>query len=497
MIGVMCIIGGGVLEKFPKLRVAFLEAGAGWVPFWMERLDEHYEYMQAAVPLLTMPPSEYIRQRDVFFSFEPDETTLPYVMDFIGDDRLVFASDYNHGDCKFPNVVKRGAGPGTTIAAGSLPKIMGENARRLYNLAAELRPDGTLDYRDQARRRQAMIPKTIDSDAHVIEIPFTWEFMTEAERRYAPFSVAQDGGTEYWVVGQPAASQEQQQHRRQHLRRPARVCATSTPGSSTWTSWRWTCRCSTPTFDAAPLHPEPAHRAGHVQELQPLAGRSLEEGPGPAAVGGHASPALHGRAAGRAVLRQGQRRLRHLHARGRVRETPEPSRPVPAVRDRHGAGPPHLHPRRHQQQRHPRPLRGRGGFSRASSCRWWGRFHSLLMDGTPALFPKLRWGFVEVSAQWVPYALNDLRLRLQKLGRPIPDNIMAENRMYVACQTTDDLPVILKDAGEDNLVIGTDYGHNDTSSQIEALRMLRSDGAVPAGIVDKILGDNARALYGL
>ena len=126
-----------------------------------------------------------------------------------------------------------------------------------------------------------------------------------------------------------------------------------------------------------------------------------------------------------------------------------------------------------------------------------GTFHSLLMDGTPALFPKLRWGFVEVSAQWVPYALNDLRLRLQKLGRPIPDNIMAENRMYVACQTTDDLPVILKDAGEDNLVIGTDYGHNDTSSQIEALRMLRSDGSVPAEIVDKILGDNARALYGL
>ena len=134
MIGVMCIIGGGVLEKFPKLKVAFLEAGAGWVPFWMERLDEHYEYMQAAVPLLTMPPSEYIRQRDVYFSFEPDETTLPYVMDFIGDDRLVFASDYNHGDCKFPNVVKEVLAR-DDIAAGSLPKIMGENARRLYNLA--------------------------------------------------------------------------------------------------------------------------------------------------------------------------------------------------------------------------------------------------------------------------------------------------------------------------------------------------------------------------
>lgn len=133
MIGVMCIIGGGVLEKFPKLKVAFLEAGAGWVPFWMERLDEHYEYMQAAVPLLKMPPSEYVRQRDVYFSFEPDETTLPFVMDFIGDDRLVFASDYNHSDCKFPNVVKEVLAR-EDIAAASMPKIMGENAKRLYSI---------------------------------------------------------------------------------------------------------------------------------------------------------------------------------------------------------------------------------------------------------------------------------------------------------------------------------------------------------------------------
>ncbi len=58
-------------------------------------------------------------------------------------------------------------------------------------------------------------------------------------------------------------------------------------------------------------------------------------------------------------------------------------------------------------------------------------------------------------------------------------------------------PAGLKDAGADNLVTGTDYCHNDTSSQIEALRMLRSNGSVPEGIVDKILGDNPLALDGL
>jgi predicted TIM-barrel fold metal-dependent hydrolase len=67
----------------------------------------------------------------------------------------------------------------------------------------------------------------------------------------------------------------------------------------------------------------------------------------------------------------------------------------------------------------------------------------------------------------------------------------------VACQTDDDLPYVLKYAGEDHLVIGTDYGHNDTSSEILALRKLQEDGAVPPHIVKKILDDNARALYGL
>jgi predicted TIM-barrel fold metal-dependent hydrolase len=69
--------------------------------------------------------------------------------------------------------------------------------------------------------------------------------------------------------------------------------------------------------------------------------------------------------------------------------------------------------------------------------------------------------------------------------------------MYVACQCTDDLEHILKHGGKDNLVIGTDYGHADTSAQIEALRMLKDDGKVDKQTVDRILDHNARALYGL
>lgn len=126
-----------------------------------------------------------------------------------------------------------------------------------------------------------------------------------------------------------------------------------------------------------------------------------------------------------------------------------------------------------------------------------GAFHALIFRRIPQKFPDLRWGFIEVSSQWVPYVINDLSIRFAKQGNPLGDDVLARHNIYVACQVTDDLPYVLTYAGEDNLVIGTDYGHADTSSEIEALRLLKDDGRVPAHVVDKILDDNAKALYGL
>jgi predicted TIM-barrel fold metal-dependent hydrolase len=127
-----------------------------------------------------------------------------------------------------------------------------------------------------------------------------------------------------------------------------------------------------------------------------------------------------------------------------------------------------------------------------------GAFHDLLMQGVPERFPELRWGFVELSSQWVPYAMNDMELRQRRRGRRWPESeLLRENRVYVACQTTDDLSYVLQYAGEDNIVIGTDYGHNDTSSELIALRKLREDRKVSPAVVDKFLGENAKRLYGL
>jgi predicted TIM-barrel fold metal-dependent hydrolase len=127
-----------------------------------------------------------------------------------------------------------------------------------------------------------------------------------------------------------------------------------------------------------------------------------------------------------------------------------------------------------------------------------GSFHALIFHEIPDKFPHTKFAFIEVSSQWVPYAIHDFARRFERGGKKVDkQDVLRRNRIYVACQTDDDLPYVLKYSGEDQLVIGTDYGHNDTSSEILALRKLKEDGAVPPQIVNKILDDNARALYGL
>ncbi len=126
-----------------------------------------------------------------------------------------------------------------------------------------------------------------------------------------------------------------------------------------------------------------------------------------------------------------------------------------------------------------------------------GTFHDLLWNGIPQRFPKVRWGFVELSAQWVPYALNDLTLRLRRRGQEVTERTVADSNIYVACQVTDDMGWVLDAAGEDNIVVGTDYGHSDTSTEILALRKLRQDGKVAPQVCDKIMDENAKRLYAL
>jgi predicted TIM-barrel fold metal-dependent hydrolase len=127
-----------------------------------------------------------------------------------------------------------------------------------------------------------------------------------------------------------------------------------------------------------------------------------------------------------------------------------------------------------------------------------GGFHSLILRGIPEKFPNLRIGAIEVAAQWVPYLVHDLNLRLPKfLGKEAKPDLLRGGQLFVACQTDDDLPYVLKYAGEDSLMIGSDYGHADNASELLALRRLKEKGAIDARVIDKILGANPARFYGI
>lgn len=127
-----------------------------------------------------------------------------------------------------------------------------------------------------------------------------------------------------------------------------------------------------------------------------------------------------------------------------------------------------------------------------------GGFHSMVLYGIPERFPQLRIGAIEVSAQWVPYLIHDLNLRFPKLHgkQPLPD-IMRGGQLYVACQTDDDIPYVLNYAGEDSLMIGSDYGHADNASELLALKRLKEKGEIDPKVIDKILCANPARFYGL
>jgi predicted TIM-barrel fold metal-dependent hydrolase len=124
------MVGGGIYERFPLLRVAHLESGCGWVPYWMERMDEHFETLGYTVPRLQSKPSEHLTGGRCFVSFEADEALLPAVAAVLGDTQLVYASDYPHYDCDWEaldTIVGRG-----DLTDDQKGRFLGGNAKRLF-----------------------------------------------------------------------------------------------------------------------------------------------------------------------------------------------------------------------------------------------------------------------------------------------------------------------------------------------------------------------------
>ena len=122
----------GVLERHPGLRVVFLESGCGWLPHWLERMDDHCAAWGHCLAKLPLAPSEYFR-RQGFVSAEPGERSLSAVVSHLGDDCVVFATDYPHPDALRGDVVGLVA-ERDDLTRSAKEKILRANAARCFGL---------------------------------------------------------------------------------------------------------------------------------------------------------------------------------------------------------------------------------------------------------------------------------------------------------------------------------------------------------------------------
>ena len=136
MIQLTSVVLDGVFDLFPKLRMGFLEAGAGWIPYMMDRMDEkfHIDRKRKHFPL-SKRPSEYFKSGNVYVTCETDEKILDTVVREMGEDYMMYPTDFPH---------EREAG----VFAKDIPefwersdlservkrKVFSENAKRFYNL---------------------------------------------------------------------------------------------------------------------------------------------------------------------------------------------------------------------------------------------------------------------------------------------------------------------------------------------------------------------------
>jgi predicted TIM-barrel fold metal-dependent hydrolase len=128
------IVFEGIPERFPRLRLAFLEAGAGWAPYWMERMDDEYAKRgEIEAPALRKRPSDYVRGGNIYFACEADEWLLPQAVRLVGESQIIYASDFPHWDHSFPGSVGEIRDRGD-LTEGQKAKILGDNALRLYRL---------------------------------------------------------------------------------------------------------------------------------------------------------------------------------------------------------------------------------------------------------------------------------------------------------------------------------------------------------------------------
>jgi predicted TIM-barrel fold metal-dependent hydrolase len=122
---------GGICERHPDLRVAFLEGTGGWIVPMLERFDHQFEIF-GSPDQRTLPSELFARQ--CVISFDPDESALAFTVERLGAERVIWASDYPHPDAKIPGVVAELESAVKLLSPAAKAEVMGGSARRFYKL---------------------------------------------------------------------------------------------------------------------------------------------------------------------------------------------------------------------------------------------------------------------------------------------------------------------------------------------------------------------------
>ena len=138
LMGFVALISGGVLDRFPTLRVVFLEAGCQWIHFMLDRLEHRFKHssrnlaqvVSETAPKEALPPMEYIRRGNLFFSAEVEDTLLPQVLELVGEGQIVFGSDMPHGDRE--RFAARDLMHRKDVSESAKANILENNPSRLY-----------------------------------------------------------------------------------------------------------------------------------------------------------------------------------------------------------------------------------------------------------------------------------------------------------------------------------------------------------------------------
>ena len=161
-LAVASLFQGGVFEKFPGLKIVILESGCGWLPWWLDRMDEKFE-IAGFTTGCKRPPSEYFKEQ-CWISLDPDEHFAPAVISHVGADRFIWASDYPHAD-GVPDPVNELRKTLGGIAGGRPAQGVGREREWVIRVVGEVHPHPS--WRAYGSPQRVFDPSPLTPKAHL------------------------------------------------------------------------------------------------------------------------------------------------------------------------------------------------------------------------------------------------------------------------------------------------------------------------------------------